>query len=174
MVPLQTGWTSWVARRSAHYEEAAAGRLRSRRHPHAHLAAIRLGQALSRGGFNVFDHAVICSRVSRDGTVYIVEALPSGAKETLWHYDDHDHIWSTGVVKTSAKAGKAAMTYVDRPYSWLDYAAIAARAWHLWVPGLRHYTASTKHLTSGQLVERAELDAGIQLFGDRRWPGYVR
>jgi len=135
---------------------------------------IRLAQALSRGGYRMFDHAVICSRVRRDGTVYVVEALPNGAEENIWHYDDHDHLWSTGVVKTSAKAGKAALAYVDTPYSWLDYAAVAARAWHLWVPGLRHYTASRKHLISSQLVERAELDAGIQLFGDRRWPGYVR
>src|SRR5262249_1184537 len=28
---------------------------------------IQLGEALSRGGFTMFDHAVICSRVRRDG-----------------------------------------------------------------------------------------------------------
>jgi hypothetical protein len=31
--------------------------------------------------------------------------------------------------------------------------------------------ASTKHLVSGQLVDRAELDAGVHLLTDRRWPG---
>jgi len=135
---------------------------------------IRLAKALSRGGFTMFDHAVICSRVRRDGTVYIVEAMPSGARENLWHYDDHDHLWSTGIVKTSRKAGKAALAYVDTPCGWLDYAAIAAHARHLWGPGHRHYVSSTRHLIGSQLVDRAELDAGVQLFADRRWPGYVR
>lgn len=135
---------------------------------------IQLAKALSRGGFTMFDHAVICSRVRRDGTVYIVEAMSSGARENVWHYDDHDHLWSTGVVKTSTKAGKAALAYVDAPYSWLDYAAVSAHAWHLWVPGLKHYVASAKHLMSSQLVDRAERDAGVHLFADRRWPGYVR
>jgi len=135
---------------------------------------VRLAKALSRGGFTMFDHAVICSRVRRDGTVYIVEAMPTGARENVWHYDDHDHLWSTGVVKTSAKAGKAALAYVDAPYSWLDYAAISAHALHLWVPGLRHYVASPRHLIASQLVDRAEQDAGVHLFTDRRWRGYVR
>lgn len=122
----------------------------------------------------MFDHAVICSRVRRDGTVYIVEAMPAGAHEVTWHYAGHDHLWSTGLVKTSPKAGKAALAYVGRPYSWLDYAAIAAHAAHLWAPGLKHYLASRKHLVASQLVDRAELDAGVHLFADRRWPGYVR
>jgi len=134
---------------------------------------IRLGKALSRHGFMMFDHAVICSRV-RGGTVYIVEAMRSGAQENVWRYGDHDHLWSTGQVRTSASAGKAALAYVDKPYSWLDYAAIAAHASHLWVPGLRHYIRSTKHLIGSQLVDRAELDAGVHLFTDRRPRGYVR
>jgi hypothetical protein len=135
---------------------------------------IQLGKVLSHRGFSMFDHAVICSRVRRDGTVYIVEAMPGGAKETVWHYDDHDHLWSTGIVKTSTKAGKAALAYVDTPFSWLDYASIAAHASHLWAPGLRHYVASSRHLVASQLVDRAERDAGLHLFADRRWPGYVR
>jgi hypothetical protein len=135
---------------------------------------IRLGKALSRGGFTMFDHAVICSRVRRDGTVYIVEATPAGATENVWHYDDHDHLWSTSLVKTSAKAGKAALAYAGTKYSWRDYAAIAAHGWHLWVPGQRHYLASSRHLTPSQLVDRAEQDAGVHLFADRRKPGYVR
>jgi hypothetical protein len=134
---------------------------------------ITQGKRLSRGGYMMFDHAVICSRVRR-GTVYIVEAMPSGAKENVWHYDDHDHLWSTGLVKTSTKAGTAALAYVGKPYSWLDYAAIAAHGWHLWAPGMRHFVRSTRHLTGSQLVDRAELDAGIHLFADRRWRGYVR
>jgi hypothetical protein len=135
---------------------------------------VRLAKALSRGGFIMFDHAVICTRVRRDGTVYIVEAMPRGARENVWHYDDHDHLWSTGLVKTSAKAGKAALAYVGAPYSWLDYAALSAHALHLWVPGLKRYIRSAKHLLCSQLVDRAERDAGVHLFTDRRWPGFVR
>ncbi len=134
---------------------------------------IRLGQGLSRGGFLMFDHAVICSRVQR-GTVYIVEAMPGGAAENVWHYDDHDHLWSTGIVKTSTKAGRAALAYVGKPYSWVDHAALAAHAWHLWAPGLLHHIRSTKHLIGSQLVDRAEQDAGVHLFSDRRRRGYVR
>ena len=135
---------------------------------------IRLGRLLSRGGFTMFDHAVICSRVRRDGTVYVVEALPSGAEETVWQYDDHDHLWSTGLVKTSTKAGKAARAYVGTSHSWRDYAAIAAQGAHLWAPGLRRYVASTRHLTASQLVDVAEREAGVHLFADRRRRGYVR
>jgi hypothetical protein len=134
---------------------------------------IRLWMWLSRGGFIMFDHAVICSRVSR-GTIYIVEATPDGAKENVWHYGDHDHLWSTGLVKTSTKAGKAALAYVGKPYSWRDYMAIALHAWHLWLPGLRIYLRSTRHLMASQLVDRAERDAGVPLFADRRCRGYVR
>jgi len=132
-----------------------------------------LGKSLSRGGFRMFDHAVICSRVRR-GTVYVVEAMPSGAQENVWQYQDHDHLWSTGIVRTSAKAGKAALAYAGRPCSWRDYAAIAAQSWHLWAPGLRLYVRSPRHLIGSQLVDRAQLDAGVHLFADRRWRGYVR
>ena len=135
---------------------------------------IRLAKALSRGGYTMFDHAVICSRVHRDGTVYIVESTPDGARENVWHYGDHDHLWSTGIVKTSAKAGKAALTYVGTAYTWMDYAAIATHALHLWVPGLKHHLASKKYLICSQLVDRAESDADVELFADRRWRGYVR
>jgi hypothetical protein len=134
---------------------------------------IALAKRLSRGGFTMFDHAVICSRVRR-GTVYIVEAMPGGAKENVWHYDDHDHLWSTGIVKTSAKAGKAALGYVDKPCGWRDYAVVAAHGWHVWAPGLRHYMRSPKHFIGSQLVDRAQLDAGVHLFADRRPRGYVR
>ncbi|MBO0822494.1 MAG: hypothetical protein J2P27_01395 [Actinobacteria bacterium] len=138
------------------------------------LGLSQLGKALSRGGFTMFDHAVICSRVERDGTVYIVEAMRGGAKERVWHYDDHDHLWSTGVVKTAREAGQAALRYVGRPFSWRDYAAIATHAMGWWVPGLRRYLANPAHLTGCQLVERAQLDAGVHLFTDHRWRGYVR
>ncbi|MBO0837013.1 MAG: hypothetical protein J2P28_16110, partial [Actinobacteria bacterium] len=72
------------------------------------------------------------------------------------------------------EAGQAALRYVGRPFSWRDYAAIATHAMGWWVPGLRRYLANPTHLTGCQLVERAQLDAGVHLFTDHRWRGYVR
>lgn len=134
---------------------------------------IEIAEFLSGGGFTEFDHAVICSRVLPDGTVMIVEAMPSGAKENPWHYEDRQHIWSTGRVETSPAAGAAALKYVGTPYGWLDYAAIAAHCWHLPIPGLKNYVAGTDTLICSQLVDAAEQDAGVHLFSNR-WPGYVR
>ncbi|MGW9433129.1 hypothetical protein ACWHA1_35035 [Streptomyces decoyicus] len=67
----------------------------------------------------------------------------------------------------------AATRYVGVPYSFLDYLAIATHRFHLPVPGLRRYVASTRHMICSQLVDRCYLDAGVHLFADGRWPGYV-
>jgi hypothetical protein len=58
-------------------------------------------------------------------------------------------------------------------YSYLDYVALAFHSLHIPFPGLKNYIASTRHMTCSQLVDQAEKDAGVQLFKDGRWPGYV-
>lgn len=121
-----------------------------------------------------WDHAVICSRIGADGTIYIVEAQPGGAVEVPWHYEERPHQWSTGIVDMPVEAGAAALKYVGVGYSWLDYAAITVHELHLPAPGLRAYIGSTHHLICSQLVDRAALDAGKQLFAGNRWPGYVK
>jgi hypothetical protein len=121
-----------------------------------------------------WDHAVICSRVDADGTAWIVEGEGSGAVEKKWHYEARPHKWSTGIVTTSPAAGAAARKYVGVPYSYLDYAALTLHSLHIPLPGLKNYIASTRHMICSQLVDQAEEDAGVHLFRDRRWPGYVK
>jgi hypothetical protein len=121
-----------------------------------------------------WDHAVICSRVDANGTVWIVEAEPGGAVETKWHYEDRPCKWSTGIITTSPAAGAAALKYVGTPYSFLDYLALTLHTFHIPAPGLRKCIASTGHMICSQLVDQAEKDAGTHLFSDGRWPGYVK
>jgi hypothetical protein len=127
-----------------------------------------------------WDHAVICSRVV-DGTVMIVEAQPGGAVEVPWHYETRPHQWSTGILAMPAAAGGAALVYAQPgpwgphgvPYSALDYFAMVTHELHIPAPGLREYIGSENHMICSQLVDRAALDAGRDLFpGD--WPGYVK
>lgn len=68
----------------------------------------------------------------------------------------------------------AARRLVGTPYSWADYAALAAHRYR--IPGhqrLRQFVADTGRLICSQLVDEAYRRAGIHLFDDGRWPGYV-
>lgn len=130
---------------------------------------------LSGGGATQFSHACICSRILPDGTVMIVEAMPDGAVEVPWHYEDTPHLWSTGLVTTSPAAGTEALMMKGWKYGWLDYAAIAAHTWHLpFAPDLEARIARTHTVICSQLVDIAEQSAGVHLFKDERPPGYVR
>ncbi len=61
----------------------------------------------------------------------------------------------------------------EADYSFLDYLALAAHRYRLPVPGLRTYIKSTGHLICSQLVDACYQAAGVQLFDDHRWNGYV-
>lgn len=138
-------------------------------------------EKLNSGHTAIWDHAVVCTRVRPDGTVMVAEAEPHGARETEWHYQGRPHLWSSGYVATSSLAGPAAARYTRAgswgkdgvPYSFLDYAALAARRFHLPVPGLRSFIQTSYHMICSQLVDQAEQDVGVHLFRDGRWPGYV-
>ena len=136
---------------------------------------IEAGEFLWGDGFSDYDHAVTCSAIRADGTVVIVEAMPHGAVEVFWHYQDRPHAWSTGRVKTSPEAGDAAHFLTGTPYSALDYFALAAHrlSLHPLDMMLRRRVASSKHAICSQLVDLAQQRAGVQLFDDQRWPGYV-
>ena len=104
----------------------------------------------------------------------IVEAEPGGARHVPLHYDNV--LWlhlSTLTDLERQLICAAALKYVGVPYSFLDYAALAAHGLHIPSPGLRPFIASTGHMICSQLVDRAYMDAGIQLFADHRWPGDV-
>lgn len=136
---------------------------------------IRLGQWLTGGGFADIEHAFVYVGDGR-----IVEAEPGGARETdVSEYADRPILWSTEKVELTDVQRRAitviARGYLGTPYSWLDYLAIAAHRFHLpGGPWLRRYIASTKHAICSQLVDAVYQEAGVQLFRDGRWPGYVR
>lgn len=111
------------------------------------------------------------------GSGDIVEAEPGGAKRTQIHYGNI--LWSTGIIPLDSSQRvlivEAARKYVGTPYSSADYFAIAAMRLHAGavIPVLKKYVESSKHLICSQLVDQCYQDAGIHLFRDNRWPGYV-
>jgi len=107
----------------------------------------------------------------------IVEAEPSGAKSNPFHYGP-DVLWSSRYIHLTdldrMAITEAAHSYIGVGYSYLDYFAIAAHTLHLpHAPGLKSYVASSKHMICSQLVDQCYADAGVHLFTDGRWPGYV-
>lgn len=132
---------------------------------------IRLGQWLNGDGFADYEHAFI---VVNNDTV--VEAEPGGARlAPLSEYDPTGVVFSSWNLTDGERARivAAAMFKVGTPYSALDYFALAARRFHLPLPGLRRYVQSSGHEICSQLVDDVYRTAGVPLFTDGRWPGYV-
>ncbi|MFB7949474.1 hypothetical protein ACFC6L_31700 [Kitasatospora phosalacinea] len=135
---------------------------------------IRIGQFLNGDGFADYEHAFV-----HVGDGELVEAQPGGAVlRPLSSYDDRPALWSTGRIPLTDEQRSAitaaARAYVGTPYSFADYLALAAVRLHLPIgPPLRHYVASTEHMICSQLVDQCYQDAGVHLFADHRWPGYV-
>src|SRR5262249_2112897 len=132
---------------------------------------VGLGERLCGDAFSEYQHAFVYTGGGR-----IVQAEPGGAAESaLGGYGRV--LWSTGRIDLTGLQRqyivKAALSFVGTPYSWLDYAAIAAHRLRLPVAGLRDFIASTKHVICSQLVDQCYLDAGTHLFSDGRWPGDV-
>lgn len=133
---------------------------------------IRFGQWLNGDGFADYEHAFVYV-----GNDRIIEAEPSGAK--LSHVTEYrDVVWSTGWIDvTDAQRRVIAQTARGLEgirYSFADYFAIAAKRLH--VPGsglLKNYVGSSRHMICSQLVDYCYQKAGIQLFNDKRWNGYV-
>jgi hypothetical protein len=117
----------------------------------------------------------------------IVQTNPGGAKVvhiTSYHADRADVLWSTGAIELTDAERQAicvaAEGYARRntPYSSLDYLALAAHRLQLLhlmppLPWLRDYIADNGHMICSQLVDQCFQDAGVQLFNDKRWAGYV-
>lgn len=132
---------------------------------------IRLGQLLNGDGFAHYEHAFI---VLENGM--LIEAMPGGAQIVpLSEYDDRDVLYVSPAGLTEADRQRIcdeARKFEGTPYSFADYAAIAAHRLHLPLPGLREFVASTGHQICSQLVDNAYRAAGIKLFSDSRWTGY--
>jgi uncharacterized protein YycO len=133
---------------------------------------ISLGEFLCGDGFTRYEHAFL---VLDNGE--LIEAQPGGAViRPLTEYDQRDVLFVAPAGLTDeqrAAVVAAAVGYLGTPYSFLDYAAIAAHRFRLPIPGLRRYVASTGHQICSQLVDQCYLDAGVHLFDDGRWPGWV-
>ncbi|AEW92784.1 MULTISPECIES: C40 family peptidase [Streptomycetaceae] len=133
---------------------------------------IRLGQWLNGNGFGDYEHAFVVLPGER-----ILEAEPGGARvRPLTAYDGAvvRYVYPPGLTDEQRTAVcAAARAYVGVPYSFLDYLAIALHRFRLWVPGLRRYIAGTGHMICSQLADQCYQDAGVRLFADGRWPGYV-
>ncbi|WP_128382396.1 hypothetical protein [Streptomyces cavernae] len=141
---------------------------------------IAFGQWLNGDGFGVYQHAAVVLTASRtpDGWAgTVLEAWPGGARiAPLQRYDGPSTVYVSPVGLTGAQrrmicaeAGK----YEGTPYSFLDYAALTAHRLNLPAPGLREYINATDRMICSQLADRTYLDAGVHLFNDGRWPGYV-
>lgn len=132
---------------------------------------IRIGQALNGDGFGEYEHAVLDI-----GNGELVEAEPGGARiRPLSEYDGTNIVWSGWTMTDVARMSVAAhgRDLVGTPYSALDYLALAAHRLHIPAPGLRRRVSDTRHLICSQLVDEAYWRAGLIMFADGRWPGYV-
>jgi uncharacterized protein YycO len=131
---------------------------------------IELGQWLNGDGICPYEHV----RIYVGGNEF-VEAEPQAAR--LARYPLDLGMWSTGIIPlTNAQRSAitaAARGYVGTPYSGLDYMALVLHRLHIPAPGLQAYISSTGHMICSQLVDQCYLDAGVHLFADGRWPGYV-
>lgn len=138
---------------------------------------VRLGERLLGGGARSrYQHAFL---VLDNGEV--LEAEPGGAViRPLSSYDGAQVTYSgwplsdaqrVGIVKT----GRIGLKGVG--YSWLDYAAIAARRLGFGTDGLQRFIENSGHMICSQLVDYAYLNPllvePVHLFNDGRWPGYV-
>lgn len=132
---------------------------------------IRLGQYLNGSGFGVYEHAFI---VLDDST--LLEAEPGGAR--IAGLDEYagrtvEYVSPELTAEQRYAICAAARDLVNTPYSAADYFAIATHRFHIPVPGLRRYIADSGHMICSQLVDQCYQDAGVRLFDDGRWPGWV-
>jgi hypothetical protein len=138
---------------------------------------IRIGQWLNGDGYADYEHAFVVVGPDLDGRQQLIEAQPGGARlALLTEYDDRHvrFVAPAGLTdRQRRQIAAAAMDLRYTPYSFLDYLALATHRFRLPVPGLRRYIEDSGHLICSQLVDEAYRRAGIALFADGRWPGYV-
>jgi len=138
---------------------------------------IRFGQWLNGDGYANFEHAFI---YVGDGN--IVEAQPGGAILTnLSKYDGRDIFWSTGLINLTAQQRVTIVTLarnqVGTPYSFLDYAMMAVKRFHLPVPFLATRVLNSKHLICSWLCAKDYEAAGSKCSNKPAYltsPGRIR
>lgn len=120
-----------------------------------------------------WDHAYV---YLGDGTI-VQAQRPRAVRVPLASARHEYSIWSAGLITLTPAQRTAivhtALALVGTPYSWLDYAAIAAHRFHIRTPELKTFIADSGHMICSQLVDQCYASAGVHLFDDRRWSGYV-
>lgn len=145
---------------------------------------ISIGEWLDGSGFTDWDHAEVFVGHAdlQNPWGYTASAYPEGAKLVplqSWQLEStpHQYLWSTGKFDLTTAERDAivatALALLGTPYSALDYFALAAHRLHIPVPGLRRYIADTHHLICSQYTDLCYQQAGVHLFQDGRWNGYV-
>lgn len=146
---------------------------------------IRIGQWLCGDGFHNYEHAeVFVANPSGEPELplgYTMGAYPHGACYSSVPAEEYQDgwLWSTGAIKLTDtqrnKIAQVADSLKGTPYSALDYFAIAAHRLGLPDPDgeLKRYIGNTGHMICSQLVDYCYMVAGVHLFNDGRWPGYV-
>ncbi|MFF0183512.1 hypothetical protein [Streptomyces sp. NPDC005244] len=132
--------------------------------------AIRLAQWLAGDGFRDYEHAFVWVGEYTD---MIVEAMPGGAKHVPNWHDPERTIYLRCPDEHRDAVAAAALALRGTPYSWADYAAIAAHRLRIPAPHLERYIEASGHLMCAQLADRAADRGGWHLFDDRRWVGDV-
>jgi len=126
-------------------------------------------------GFEDYEHAlgVVENDPAGDTGPVIVEAEPGGAVKVPLHYTGVRWLVCPNEYRSEMVHFLNLCADQKIPYSWLDYAAIGARRFH--VPGgfLQNYIRTSQHMMCSQLVDWCANKAGWHLFDDGRWEGYV-
>lgn len=135
---------------------------------------ISIGEFLDGSGFTDYDHAEIYVGNGQTLGAYpggaALVPLPGQDQQQGWVWSSI-HITLTDKQRTDIVAN--AMACKGTPYSALDYFALVAHRFHIPVPLLQEYIGSSKQMICSQLVDYCYMKAGVHLFNDNRWPGYV-
>ena len=138
---------------------------------------IRLGQLLDGDGFEDFEHAfVLYVRGDSLESSMVVEAEVGGVRTaSLAEYRGREVLWLPCPSSASTAMQTSVMTYLGVPYSFTDYAAIAAH--HLRLPVsslLEEIVKHSHHVICSQLAAACAEKAGWELAPvDFLWPGLV-
>lgn len=138
-------------------------------------AAIRVAQWADGCGFADYEHAFVVTEVMADGTVWIVEAMPDGARHVPnWHKPEETvYLRCPDQFRASVADAAISIALKHTPYSWLDYGAIALHRFHIPVPHLKSFIESSGSMICSQLCDRAANMGGWHLYNDGRWDGFV-
>lgn len=136
-------------------------------------AGIKFGQFLNGEGFRKYQHAGI---LLEDGTT--MEAMPNGARSfRIDRFSPETLRWSTDLVDMTASQRLDVLHYARAcrgvPYSFADYAALAAHRFHVPAPHLKKFIRDSGHMICSQMVDWIYMKSDVNLFEDKRWEGYV-